>query len=93
MTATSRAIRLRVVRLVGVQAQREREVCYARNPYLSLCFTMGGTGCSTNLVGVQAQREREVALAAQLGRGAHAHAQALVGAARASQHVLHETYA
>jgi hypothetical protein len=25
------------------------------------------------LVGVQAQREREVALAAQLGRGAHAH--------------------
>ena len=42
------------------------------------------------LVGVQAQREREVALAAQLGRGAHAHAQALVGAARAPQHVLHE---
>ena len=23
------------------------QVCYDHNPYLPLCFTMGGTGCST----------------------------------------------
>jgi hypothetical protein len=40
----------------AARGQSERGVCYAHNPHLSLCCTMGGTGCNTNLNGSPAAR-------------------------------------